>query len=278
MYLAVDIGATKTLLASFSKSGALTDSIKFETPAVYETFLQELTHNVANLTTNKFLLGVVAVPGRIDRTKGIALAFGNLAWQHIPITANISRIIDCPVIIENDARLAGLSEARLAPGYKRVLYVTVSTGIGGALVIDGKIDKGTQNAEIGQILLEHEGKLERWEDFASGRAIVEKFGKRAGDIDAGDSQAWYVIARNIAVGLIDMIATLTPEVVIIGGGVGAHFDKFKDKLIEELKIYQNSLLTIPPILPAKHPEEAVIYGCYELAKDYQKRAQHAKAA
>jgi predicted NBD/HSP70 family sugar kinase len=127
--------------------------------------------------------------------------------------------------------------------------------------------------EVGHILLEHDGKLQRWEDFASGSAIVKHFGKRASDIDADDTQTWYIIARNIAIGLIDLIATLTPEVIVLGGGVGSHFDKYAERLQEQLKIYENPMLSIPPVVQAKRAEEAVVYGCYHLArKKYGKRA------
>src|ERR1019366_6860098 len=108
--------------------------------------------------------------------------------------------------------------------------------------------------EPGQILLEHEGKLQRWEHFASGKAISLKYHQQASEIT--DSIIWYEIAKNIALGLIDLIALYNPNVVIIGGGVGAHFEKFSKKLGDELKIYQNSMIEIPPIIKAKDAEEA----------------------
>lgn len=270
MYLAVDIGGTKTLIASFKKNGVLDSTLKFETPALYEEFLTKLAENVAKLATNKFMSAAVAIPGKVDREHGVGIAFGNLAWQNVSIGNALSGLINAPVFVENDANLAGLSEARLQPGYRRVLYVTISTGIGGVVVTDGHIDTSTQDAEIGHILLEHEGKLMRWQDFASGKAIFKHFGKRASDISPDDSGAWYMVARNIAIGLIDIIATLTPDCVIIGGGVGTHYEKYKDRLLEELKVYENNLITVPPIFAAKRPEEAVIYGCYHLASDHEK--------
>ena len=267
MYLAIDIGGSKTLLACFDSSGKVVASEKFKTPRVYDEFLTELAKTVANLSTNKFVAVGVAIPGKVDRKTGVGLAFGNLPWQNVPVKKDIEKMMDCKVYIENDANLAGLSEARLIPEFNRVLYVTISTGIGGVIVNKGKIDEGTQDAEIGHILLEYGGRLVRWEDFASGKAIVEKFGKKASEIDPDDSKTWYVIARNIAIGLIDIIATLTPDVIIVGGGVGTHLPKYQDRLNEELKIYENPLIKIPPILSAKRPEEAVIYGCYELVRD-----------
>ena len=263
MILAIDVGGTKTLVASFTMAGEATEQIKFPTPRSYAEFLIELEKVVATLTTKKFVRCVIAMPGKIDRVHGVAVAFGNLPWHDVPIVADVSQLFKIPVTVENDANLAGLSEAHLHKEFRKVVYITVSTGIGGVMIIDGKIDPNTQDAEYGQMLLEHEGVLARWEKFASGSAIVAKFGKRASDItDTGD---WYIIAHNIALGLIDVIAATTPDCIVIGGGVGSHFDKFGERLQEDLKNYENDLLHVPPLFGAQRAEDAVIYGCYLLA-------------
>lgn len=265
MYLAVDIGGTKTLLAVFSKAGKIIQKVRFETPPVYTDFVDALNKNIAKLSAKVFLGCVVGVPGLLNRTDGIAIALGNLEWSNAPIAADVEKIIGAPVMIENDAKLAGLAEALLViKDFKYVLYLTISTGIGGAVIINGKLNKHFINSEPGHILLEHQGKLMAWEKFASGSAIFKKFGKPVAEINNPD--ALYTIARNIAIGLIDLIATITPEAIIIGGGVGSHLDKFKGRLDEQLKIYETPLVKIPPILGAKNPEEAVLYGCFELAK------------
>lgn len=260
--LAIDVGGTKTLLASFDDKGTVTEKFKFPTPQDYTEFIAELTSAVNGLTTKKFSTCVIAMPGKIDRKTGVTIALGNLPWHDIPIVADLERELAIPVVVENDAKLAGLSEAHLLPNYRKVLYVTVSTGIGGVMILNGKIDRNNQDAEYGHMLLEHEGKLQRWEHFASGKAIVEKYGLRASDIT--DPGTWYVISRNIAIGLIDVIAATTPDVIVIGGGVGSNFEKFGEKLTAELKLYEDNLLHVPPVFGAKRAEEAVIYGCYIL--------------
>lgn len=265
MYTAVDVGGTKTLIAVFDDDGKLQEQIKFPTPDNYDRFIRELADNVEKLSTKDFRAVGFAIPAKVDRKNGVGLAFGNLSWENIPVQADAEKLFHAPAVIENDANLAGLSEAiELKDKYSKVLYVTVSTGIGGGYIKDRVIHPDFEDTEIGQILLEHDGHLKRWEDFASGKAIVAKFGKPASKID--DPQVWYIIARNIAIGLIDLVATMTPDVIVIGGGVGNHFDKFKDRLLEDLKIYENPMLSIPPIIKAVRAEEAVIYGCYHLAR------------
>lgn len=251
------------MLASFDSRGNVVEKFKFPTPTNYQEFVTELTKAVATLTTKKFEKCVIAMPGTINRKAGVAMEFGNLPWHDVPIVADLQQALTIPVYVENDAKLAALSEAHLLPTYRKVLYITVSTGIGGGLVINGKLDPNSVKAEYGRMLLEHDGKLQLWEEFASGKAIVAKFGKRADEID--DPATWYVIARNIALGLIDVIAATTPDAIVIGGGVGSHFDKFGDKLVTELKLYEDHLLHVPPVFGAQRAEEAVIYGCYILA-------------
>ncbi len=272
MYLAVDVGGTKTLVASFSDAGKLSPPLKFPTAPDYQQFLADLKAQLAKLPEQDWQAAAVAVPGRLDRQRGIVLALGNLPWPNEPIEADIEQLTHCPVMIENDAKLAGLSEAILIKDdFKNVLYVTIGTGIGTAVITDGIINPHFVSSEAGHMLLEHRGKLVRWEDFASGRAIQQQFGKHASDIS--DPEAWQQIARNLAIGLIDLIATLTPEVIVIGGGVGVHFEKFAAPLEKILKSYQNPMLEIPPIRQAQRSEQAVLYGCFELLK-----SRHAKPA
>jgi predicted NBD/HSP70 family sugar kinase len=269
MYLGIDIGGTKTLVAVLNNEGVIRESIKFPTPKVYPEFLKELSIAVAKLSTKEFVAACVAAPGRVDREHGVALAFGNLPWKDVPLKRDVRRIVHCLVVVDNDANLAGLSEARLLPQYDTVLYVTLSTGIGTGIITNQEIYPEFADSEGGEILLEHKGKLQKWEDFASGRAIVKQFGKRASDIT--DQKTWRIISRNIAVGLFDLITFLQPDAVVLGGGVGTHFDEFDDYLLQELKRFETPITPIPPVYRAKRPEEAVVYGCYDLAKSvYEK--------
>lgn len=266
MILAIDIGGTKTLLGLFDERGKLVKTKRFETPTEYQDFVSLLRESVTGFTTKPIKQCVAAVPGKLDRMRGIAEVFGNLPWRDVPIASDIAKITGAVTHIENDARLAGLGEAVLLPQYHKVLYITVSTGIGSSLVVDGKLDPNHLDAEVGHMMLEHRGKIQTWESFASGKAIYNHFGKKASELDKPSE--WYIVARNIAIGLINVIATTTPEAVVIGGGVGTHLPKFQDRLEEELLLYKSDIVNIPTILPAKNPEEAVLYGAYELSKNY----------
>ena len=270
MYLGIDIGGTKTLVAVLDKRGVIVESVRFTTPKVYPEFLKELAITVASLSTKEFIASGVAAPGRIDREHGIAEAFGNLPWHDIPLKNDVHKLLKCPVVIDNDANLAGLSEAMLISQYDTVLYVTISTGIGTGVITDQQIDPDFADSEGGQIMLEHKGKLMPWEEFASGRAIVKRFGKRADEIN--DRKIWKIISKDIAVGLFDLITFIQPDAVVLGGGVCTNLGKFEDLLEAELKRFETPMSPIPPVLKAQRPEEAVVYGCYDLAKSMYGKA------
>ncbi len=254
------------MVAVLNDDGQIEEQKKFPTPEKYDDFIVRLANTVDSFTTKKFEYTGVAVPGKVDREKGIAIAFGNLKWANIPIKSDVEKIVNCSVVIENDANLAGLSEAMLLlDEYERVLYLTISTGIGDGIIIKGIIDPDLADSEPGQMMIEHEGKIQKWESFASGRAILKRFGQQAKDIS--DPSIWRKIASDMAVGMLDLIAVIQPQVIIIGGSVGNYFDKYKIFLEEELKKFENPLVPIPPIREAARPNEAVIFGCYYLAKD-----------
>ncbi|HUD06966.1 MAG TPA: ROK family protein [Candidatus Saccharimonadales bacterium] len=265
MFGAVDIGGTKTLLGLFDEKGNLKEEIRFSTPPTYSDFKAQLETHVAKLSTKNYLLVTVAVPGKLDRVKGIGLAFGRLEWKNVPIRDDLEKIFEAPILIENDAKLAGFYEAhQLKDKYSKVLYLTISTGIGGGYIVDGVIDHTLEDAEVGMMLLEHKGKLKHWQDFASGKAILEQFGKKASQIS--DAATWSEIADNLAIGIIDLIAVLTPDVIIIGGSVGSYFEKYESKLKSILNSYKTDMIKIPDIIMARRPKEAVVYGCFLFGK------------
>jgi predicted NBD/HSP70 family sugar kinase len=264
MYLGIDVGGTKTLVASLTHDGVITEQLRFGTPKNYKEFIQTLAHTVADISTKKFVACGVGIPGRLDRKHGFGVAMGNLPWKNIPIKDDVQRIAQCPVVIDNDANLAGLSEAMLVKEHSRVLYVTISTGIGTGIIVDRQIEPAFADSEGGHLLLEHNDRLRAWEDFASGRAITRRYGKQARDIT--NETTWKHIAHDLALGLIELITVVQPDIIVLGGGVGRYFERFKAPLEAALKRYETPLVPIPRLVEAKRPDQAVLYGCYDLAK------------
>lgn len=267
MYVAIDIGGTKTLVCVLTNEGVIREQVKFPTPHTYSVWLKQLQETLSSFEHTSFKAGGVAAPGIINRKKQLVEDLGNLPWKNINLAHDVSKITKCPMVMENDAKLGGLSEAMLVRNtYKRVLYVTLSTGIGLGLTVDGHIDAAIGDGGGKAMMIEHHDKLVPWESFAAGSAIVKKYGKMASEID--DAETWKAIVRNLVPGFLELIAVLQPEVIIVGGGAGRYLPKFHDFLVSDLKKYETPLLEIPPIQVAKRPDEAVIYGCYDYAKQH----------
>ena len=264
MYVGIDIGGTKTLLSVLNDSGEIVESHKFPTSEAYEDLLKGFSEGLKGFKNQTFQAGAVGVPGRVDREHGISLGSPHVQWKDVPLQADCQKIFGCPFVIDNDANLAALSEAMLHKDSDMVLYFTVSTGIGTGIIRGQQIEPALINSEGGHLMLPYNGKLTRWEDFASGHAIYQQFGKKAADIT--DPAIWKTVAHNLSLGFFEHIAILQPDLIVIGGSIGTYFDRYGDFLIEELKQYEIPIVQIPKIVGAERAEQAVIYGCYDLAK------------
>lgn len=265
MYVGIDIGGTKILVATLDDQGIIQQQHKFPTPPKYEDLLENLCQVRQYLEVQTYRAGGIGIPGSIDRENGISLTSPNIPWRNVPIRDDCVEIFGCPFVVENDANLAALSEAMLHKDRQTVLYFTISTGIGTGFIRDQQIEPTLLKMEGGHIVLpNNNGKLEDWENFGSGRAIYHQLGKKAADIT--DETDWKLIARNLSLGFFNNIAILQPDLVVVGGSVGAYFDHYGGYLVEELKHYGIPIVPIPEIIGAQRPEQAVIYGCYDLAK------------
>ena len=266
MYLGIDVGATKTLLAVFDSEGKILKQHKVPTPKKYPDFLTQLEKALQEFKQYHISACCCALPGKVDRRRGVGLVFGNLAWHLVPIKNDLAGLLDhAKILVENDSNLAGLHEALIFhKKYKKVLYITVGTGIGDGIIINGKIDPDFADSESGQMVLDYGGKLTRWEDIASGRALVERYGMHGSKIQ--DPKIWRQYAKDLSLGLVELVAALQPDVIIIGGSIGTHFNKYGHFLRAELKRHENPMVPMPPLAQASKPQEAVIYGCYDYIK------------
>lgn len=266
MLVTVDTGGTKTLVAGFDSDGQIVTENKFPTPKNQDEYLDTLRSVLYDISQGQSVDAlVIAMPGIVK--DGVAIWCEHLGWKDFDVASALAGIFeDAPVLVENDANLAGLAETRtLSPMPNSVLYVTVSTGIGTGIITEGHIDPALRLSEGGRSLVEFNGQVREWESFASGRAIREEFGVYARDIH--DDEIWNQIADRISRGFLAIIPLLQPEMIVIGGSIGTYFEQFGGKLEARLKKSLPSHIACPTIRQAQHPEEAVIYGCYYYALD-----------
>lgn len=269
MLVTIDTGGTKTLISSFGRDGKMGESIKFPTPGEPVEYAKTIKQVVRDRYGDKKVDAIVmAFPSAID--KGIAVWAPNIGhgWVNVPVHQLLHDMLPgVPVLIENDVKLAGLGEARaMHPAPSTAMYISISTGIGVGLIEDGRIDKAMRKSEAGHMFIEYDGRVQRYESFASGRAIVKVYKKFAREITS--KRIWRQIADRISRGLLVLIPIIQPEYIIFGGSVGTYYERYGDYLQEILTTHLPDHIPCPKLVQAKHPEEAVVYGCYYYGIDY----------
>lgn len=266
MILAIDTGGTKTLVSLLTNEGKVTKSQKFPTPATTDQYTEKLRDVVTSaFAGHEVSCVVVAIPGIIKN--GVAVWCNNLGWRNFDAAKALNNLYGegVPVYIENDANLAGLGEAHaLHPIPISVLYVTVSTGIGTGVITNGRIDPGLRLSEGGRMLIEYDGRVREWESFGSGKAIYDTYHRFAADITS--RATWRQIADRISRGFLAVIPLIQPDVIVIGGSIGTYFGRYAPELEAILIDKLPPHIPCPTIVQAKHPEQAVIYGCYHYAR------------
>lgn len=269
MLVTIDTGGTKTLISSFGRDGKMGESIKFPTPGEPAEYVATLKKVVRERYGNKHVDAIVmAMPSAID--DGIVRWAPNIGhgWVNVPIKRMLDGLLPgVPLLLENDVKLAGLGEARATHTIPTtVMYISISTGIGIGIIEDGKIDKAMRKSEAGHMFIEYDGRVQRYESFASGKAIVRVYKKFAREITS--PRTWRQIADRISRGLLVLIPIIQPDVIVFGGSVGTYYERYGTFLKDILTHHLPDHIPCPKIVKAKHPEEAVVYGCYYYGIDY----------
>ena len=255
MYLAIDIGATKTLIALFSRRGQVVRRVKFPTARGARVFINDLVGNLESFQKYKVQAIVVAIPGIVQ--KNYSVSFGNRDWGEIDIYTPIKNLFACQIYFENDANLAAIYEGYRLPG--RTVFLTFSTGIGGGVVEKNRL-LPVINFEPGHQKYEFNGKVAEWEDIAAASAI-EKFYHIDPATDLRGKKVLQDIAARIYLGLPDIVDEFHPNTIVLGGPMGKIF-----------RLYAKYLPKLPEVKyrRPKRPLESVIYGCYIYAKQKER--------
>lgn len=270
LLIGVDIGASKILVVAGNDKPEILRSQKIATPDNGPQAVIEITHIIEQLAGHEPIGAIyVASPGPIDRSNGVIMKTPNMSWEPLDIVKQLHNHFRVPVGLEKDADAAALAEAKIGAGqgYETVLYVTISTGVGIGLVTGGQLYHGAHDPEGGHIRIMAEGKSEELETAIAGPALKRRFGQYGYEIT--DPKIWDEYAKDVATGLYDLIITLSPSVVVMGGGVNVHFHKFEAALHKHLSELK-PINPLPSIVPAKYMETAVAYGALILASNLKK--------
>lgn len=218
MYLLFDVGGTKTRIA-VSKYGKSLNSTKIiPTPKNAEQGIRIIAGIAKEFAQGeKIKAAAGGFAGTLDQNKTKLFGARNLpGWVGKPLAQTLQKTLGAPVFLENDAALAGLGEATVGvgKGSKILAYLTVSTGVGGARIVSGRIDEKTFGFEPGQQIIEGGHTLE-W--FISGKELEKRLGKQTREIK--DSPTKEKLARYLAIGVNNIIVHWSPDVIVLGGSV-----------------------------------------------------------
>jgi glucokinase len=195
----------------------------------------------------------IGTPGPTDAAGRIARVAINLeGWCDVPLADLIEAKTGCPTVLANDANCAGLGEAWLGAGrrFRNLILLTLGTGVGGAIILEDKLFTGHQGAagELGLITLNPDGPVcnsgnqGSLEQYVSVKAIRRRTGKEpvelgvmARDGNKFALEFWETYGRDLGTGLASLIYVLTPEAIVIGGGVSASAEFFFPAALAEIE-------------------------------------------
>ncbi len=290
--IGIDLGGTAIKLGRFRQDGTCLQSLSVATPqpatptAVVEAMVEAITSlrsEGAQVNANHKAIGV-GTPGPADAAGRIARVAINLTgWHDVPLADMLEAKTGCPTFIANDANCAGLGEAWLGAGrqFRNLILLTLGTGVGGAIILDGKLFTGHQGAggELGLITLNPDGPMcnsgnqGSLEQYVSVQAIRRRTGKEPAKLGVmareGDKSAlefWESYGRDLGAGLASLIYILTPEAIVIGGGVSASAEFFFPAALAEIerRVLYSSRAGLQ-LLPAELGNQAGMVGAAKLA-------------
>lgn len=276
LFLGIDVGGTSIKGVIVDQSGQILARAKVETKAqlgveavinqielTVKTLLQE-----GNITIHEVKALGIGTPGQIDREQGIIRDAGNLHFKDVPLKSLLEERLYIPVFLGNDAQLATLGEAWLGAGQgaSNLVMITLGTGIGGGIIINGSIYHGVNGTagELGHMKVLSKGlpcscgQSGCWETVASGTAMLRRakelltsknialcpsqgaltvrvLKKAAEQGDKVALQVFEETAYYLGLGLSNIINIFNPEIIIVGGGVGETGDILLQPAVEQAK-------------------------------------------
>jgi glucokinase len=287
--IGVDLGGTKIAAGAIDRRGAMKSRRERPTPTASEdallAVLDELVEQLAAEVGDIDALGF-GIPSTIDQRSGRAVSSVHVPLADVDLRTRMGERFELPVAIDNDANAAAIAEWKLGAGAgaRDMIMLTLGTGIGGGLILDGKPYRGSvgAGAELGHMVLKYDGPpcigacpgRGHFEALASGtaadavaRSIVapdatgRDLVRLASEGDARAKEALDGLARILGAGIASLVNVFNPEVIVIGGGFGRAgellFSTVREVVAREALSPARELVRI---LPAELGAEAGLVG------------------
>lgn len=273
--LVFDIGGTKTRLAVSPDRHHFTTPKIFLSPRRYVDGLHAIAREAKTLAGLKRITQIVGgVAATLNPGREHLLGSPHLhGWIGKPFKRDLERVFHAPVLLENDADLVGLGEsvAGAGRGVSILAYITVSTGIGGTRIVDGKIDRAHLGFEPGHQIIDYRaiapcdcGGHGDWESLASGRAVERRFHRHPKTIL--NQRTWRGLSELIGIGLVNVCVFWSPERIVLGGSMmkkpGVLMPVVRRTLRRRLPLFP----ILPPLVRGTLGDFGGLYGALALAR------------
>lgn len=252
MFVMIDIGGTKTRIGGAHEGDALDSVHIFPTEKNYTEGLSMLVEAVKKIQGEALQAVAVGAPGVLSRDKRRIVNAPNLpCWNGAALADDLETALGAPVVMENDTALVGLGEAGVGAGTGAaiVAYITISTGVNGARIVDGALDRAAFGFEIGEQLLGGDASARTLEELVSGRAIEDRFDAPPASLGK-NHPVWEELAEIVAIGLHNTIAYWSPEKIVLGGSMMREVGIRHDRIEAHLKRLKRKNPVLPKIAPA----------------------------
>ncbi|MCD6520154.1 MAG: ROK family protein, partial [Anaerolineae bacterium] len=236
LYGGIEGGGTKFVCAIGTGPEDIRAEERFPTTMPEETIGKAIAFFEAHRSLGHLAAIGIASFGPIDPNPQ-SPSFGHITttpkpgWAHTDFAGQVHRALQVPVGFDTDVNVAALGEHRwgAAQGLDTFIYLTVGTGLGGGGMVNGKLIHGLMHPEMGHMRIPHDKKVDPfpgacpyhgdcWEGLCAGPAIEQRWGKRGEELPK-DHPAWELEAHYLSLGLVNLILTISPQRIIMGGGV-----------------------------------------------------------
>ncbi len=274
MYIVFDIGGTKTRIATSSDLVTLDVIQKIETSLSYQDGFLAVTDIIDTLSNGKQINGIAGgIRGPLNHEKtGIVSESKLTNWVGRSIVADLKNEYNCPVFLENDTAIVGLGEVTFGAGkgYPIVAYHTVSTGVGGARFVHGKLDIASAGFEPGHQILDIDRTIlgvsatPTLENLVSGASLEKRRGVKPYEISQEDP-VWEQLAEFLASGLKNTVVYWSPDAIVLGGSMIVGDPRIPLEAIQKAteKIL-SGFVPCPKILDASLKDDGGLYGAMAL--------------